>query len=98
MYAHRRAADRAPNGAYAGAGAGMKRSRKTFGPGPDTLLCDGRPVAPLAVAEDSATRGRGLLGSDGVEGALFAPKPFTAEELMAKVHMLVGDNDDAPAG
>jgi uncharacterized membrane protein (UPF0127 family) len=49
----------------------MKPPRKTFGPGPDTLLCDGRPVAPVAVAEDSATRGRGLLGTDGVEGALW---------------------------
>ena len=44
---------------------------RTFGPGPDTLLCDGRPVAPVAVAETSATRRRGLLGTDGVEGALW---------------------------
>jgi uncharacterized protein len=43
----------------------------TFGPGPDTLLCDGRPVAPLALAENSVSRGRGLLGTDAVEGALW---------------------------
>jgi uncharacterized membrane protein (UPF0127 family) len=44
---------------------------KIFGPGPDTLLCDGRPVAPVAVADDSASRGRGLLGTDAVKGALW---------------------------
>ena len=49
----------------------MNRPEKIFGPGPDTLLCDGRSVAPVAVAEDSAARGRGLLGTDGVEGALW---------------------------
>ena len=49
----------------------MSKPSTVFGPGPDTLLCDGRPVAPVAVAEDSATRGRGLLGTDGVEGALW---------------------------
>jgi uncharacterized protein len=42
-----------------------------FGPGPDTLLCDGRPVAAVMVAADSASRGRGLLGTDGVDGALW---------------------------
>jgi uncharacterized protein len=46
------------------------RSR-IFGPGPDTLLCNGRPVAAVMVAEDSVSRGRGLLGTDGVEGALW---------------------------
>jgi uncharacterized protein len=49
----------------------VNRPSKVFGPGPDTLLCDGRPVAPVAVAEDSASRGRGLLGTDQVEGALW---------------------------
>ena len=49
----------------------MNRPGKTFGPGPDTLLCDGRPVAPVAVAEGSATRGRGLLGTEAVVGALW---------------------------
>jgi uncharacterized protein len=49
----------------------VNRATRTFGPGPDTLLCDGRPVAPVAVAEDTAARGRGLLGTDAVEGALW---------------------------
>jgi uncharacterized membrane protein (UPF0127 family) len=42
-----------------------------FGPGEQTLLADGRPVAPLAVARTSAERRRGLLGTSGVEGALW---------------------------
>lgn len=71
MYAQHRAADPAVDGAYAGPGAGVNRADTTFGPGPDTLLCDGRAVAPVAVAEDSAARGRGLLGTDRVEGALW---------------------------
>lgn len=45
--------------------------RPAFGPGPHTLLCDGRVVAPTAVAESSATRRRGLLGSSRVDGALW---------------------------
>ena len=49
----------------------MNRPEKIFGPGPYTLLCDGRPAAALAVAEDSAARGRGLLGTDSIEGALW---------------------------
>ena len=48
----------------------MGKSR-TFGPGPHRLLCDGRPVAAVAVADTSATRGRGLLGTDRIEGALW---------------------------
>jgi uncharacterized membrane protein (UPF0127 family) len=47
------------------------RTRHTFGPGPKTLLCDGVPVAAVAVAEDSRTRAKGLLGTDAVEGALW---------------------------
>ena len=35
------------------------------------MLCDGRPVAAVLVAEDSVSRGRGLLGTDGVDGALW---------------------------
>jgi DNA-binding response OmpR family regulator len=31
---------------------------------------------------------------NGVPGSLFLPKPFTAAELMERVNMLVGDNDD----
>jgi uncharacterized membrane protein (UPF0127 family) len=49
----------------------MVTSQRVFGPGPYTLLSDGRPVAPVAVAEDSATRGKGLLGTDRVDGALW---------------------------
>ena len=30
----------------------------------------------------------------GVTGALFVPKPFTPDELIERVHKLVGDNDD----
>jgi uncharacterized membrane protein (UPF0127 family) len=35
------------------------------------LLCNGRPVAAVMVAEDPVSRGRGLLGTDGVDGALW---------------------------
>ena len=35
------------------------------------MLCDGRPVAAVMVAEDSVSRGRGLLRTDGVDGALW---------------------------
>jgi uncharacterized protein len=45
--------------------------RPLFGPGDRVLLCDGRPVAPLAVADTARTRRRGLLGTSGVEGALW---------------------------
>lgn len=45
--------------------------RPVFGPGPDTLLVDGTPVAPLSVALTSKERGRGLLGTSGIEGALW---------------------------
>lgn len=34
------------------------------------------------------------VNANGVPGAVFVAKPFTAAELMAKVHMVVGDNDD----
>ena len=50
---------------------GALHGERVFGPGPYTLLCDGRPVAPAAVAETSATRRRGLLRTDRVEGALW---------------------------
>lgn len=45
--------------------------RPRFGPGPQRLLCDGRPVAPLAVADTLRSRRRGLLGTSGVVGALW---------------------------
>lgn len=47
------------------------RSRPVYGPGPLRLLRDGEVVAPLAVADTTATRRRGLLGTSGVEGALW---------------------------
>ena len=46
-------------------------SGRVFGPGPRTLICDGRPVAPLAVADTARTRRRGLLGTTSVVGALW---------------------------
>lgn len=42
-----------------------------FGPGDRTLLRDGEPVAPLTVADTTASRRRGLLGSTGLVGALW---------------------------
>lgn len=32
--------------------------------------------------------------ANGVPGSLFLPKPFTPDELLQKIHTLVGDNDD----
>lgn len=46
-------------------------AERTFGPGPYWLVCDGRTVAPVGVAETSAARRKGLLGTDRVEGALW---------------------------
>lgn len=34
------------------------------------LVCDGRTVAPVEVARSRADRRRGLLGRDGIDGAL----------------------------
>lgn len=48
--------------------------RPVFGPGPSTLLVDGRAVGPVAVADTAAARRRGLLGTSGVEGALWLTK------------------------
>ncbi|HEY8618158.1 response regulator transcription factor [Phenylobacterium sp.] len=31
---------------------------------------------------------------NGVPGSLFLPKPFSSDELLARLNMLVGDNDD----
>lgn len=49
----------------------MAQGRPVFGPGDRLLVCDGRPVAPLAVADTTRTRRRGLLGTSAVEGALW---------------------------
>ena len=46
-------------------------TKPVFGPGPHALLCDGRRVAALAVADTTATRRRGLLGTSAVDGALW---------------------------
>jgi len=32
--------------------------------------------------------------ANGVTGALFLPKPFSPAELLERLHMLIGDNDD----
>lgn len=48
-----------------------RRPLSVFGPGDRTLLRDGQPVAPLAVADTAASRHRGLLGSSGIVGALW---------------------------
>lgn len=49
----------------------MARARPRFGPGPATLLADGKPVAALVVADTTASRRKGLLGTSAVDGALW---------------------------
>lgn len=39
--------------------------------GPHRLLVDGRAVAPLTVARTHREKGRGLLGTGGIEGAMW---------------------------
>jgi hypothetical protein len=46
-------------------------SERIFGPGPKRLLRNGEDVAALAVADTTATRRKGLLGTDGIQGALW---------------------------
>ncbi|MBO0811534.1 MAG: DUF192 domain-containing protein [Microlunatus sp.] len=46
-------------------------SERIFGPGPYRLIRNGEDVAPLAVADTTADRRKGLLGTDGVAGALW---------------------------
>jgi uncharacterized protein len=36
----------------------------------ESLLCDGRPVAPLEVADSLRARMKGLLGRHGIDGAM----------------------------
>ncbi|MFC6341747.1 hypothetical protein ACFP8W_07160, partial [Nocardioides hankookensis] len=43
-------------------------------PSDTRLLVDGRDVAPLEVAATHRARSRGLLGRDGIDGALLLPK------------------------
>ncbi|WP_460601635.1 DUF192 domain-containing protein [Flexivirga lutea] len=45
--------------------------QRTFGPGRDRLLHDGRPVSACAVADTARSRRKGLLGTTAVEGALW---------------------------
>lgn len=56
-------------------------SGRTFGPGGDRLLVDGRDVAPVHVATTHREKGRGLLGTDAVVGALWL-------EGASSVHMM----------
>lgn len=44
--------------------------RSRFRDGRATLTCDGEPAAPLEIAASYRARTRGLLGRDGVEGAI----------------------------
>ena len=39
-----------------------------------TLLCEGRPVAPVRIAASRRARYRGLLGEEAIEGALLLLK------------------------
>lgn len=45
--------------------------RRVMPAGDRTLVVDGRAVAPVRVALTHRDKGRGLLGTDGVEGALW---------------------------
>jgi len=45
-----------------------------FRDGHATLLCDGRPVAPVRILASRAARYRGLLGRDGLDGAVLLAK------------------------
>lgn len=44
---------------------------RLLGPGPDRLLVDGEDVAAVLVADTPSSRRTGLLGTTGVEGALW---------------------------
>lgn len=44
--------------------------RRQWRNGTGTLTVDGRPVAPVEIAATYRTRRRGLLGRDGIEGAM----------------------------
>lgn len=59
----------------------MPRTPRILPAGPETLLVDGRAVAPLTVARTHREKGRGLLGTDGIEGAMWF-------EGASSVHMM----------
>ncbi|WP_208292956.1 DUF192 domain-containing protein [Naumannella halotolerans] len=42
-----------------------------FGPGDRRLICDGRVVAPVVLADSYRLRRKGLLGTAGVTGAIW---------------------------
>lgn len=46
------------------------RGTRRWHDGTATLTVDGRPVAPVEIAATYRTRRRGLLGRDGIEGAM----------------------------
>ena len=48
------------------------------------LLCDGRAVASLEVADSFAARWRGLLGRDSFEGAMLFPRTSSVHTLGMK--------------
>ncbi|MQA85141.1 MAG: DUF192 domain-containing protein [Streptosporangiales bacterium] len=43
---------------------------RRFRDGRAVLLCEGKPVAPVEIAASYRARTRGLLGRDGIEGAI----------------------------
>lgn len=45
------------------------------------LTCDGRVLASLEIASGVGARSRGLLGRDGIEGALWLPKTRSVHTL-----------------
>lgn len=50
-----------------------------------------RPQLPVIYVSGQTTEVSFL--TNGVPGSAFVPKPFTPDELMERVRMLVGDND-----
>ncbi len=50
---------------------GRRGTGRRFGPGGQRLMCDGREIATVEVADTTAARRRGLLGTDGIDGALW---------------------------
>lgn len=53
-----------------------------------------RSEPELAVIYVSGQTSHASIKANGVPGGLFLEKPFTANDLLARLRMLVGDNDD----
>jgi DNA-binding response OmpR family regulator len=53
-----------------------------------------RITAALPVIFVSGQSSPDSFAANSVPGSLFLSKPFTAAELMERVRMLIGDNDD----